>query len=122
MTGPVIIQFQDEQDRIVLTEKETNLVTVFERQPNGKHLRDIVFPMVIHQNEGDDPRKAVNIYKEILRAHGWRERGLDEAEQRGVLLDVIQDLSSRHLYLQAELAMRGSSAHLHAVNRYKRMQ
>lgn len=104
MIGPMIIELQDRRgDAILIADKEANLVFMFERQKGGQTLQNVPFPNRLTSEQHADPGKMTEMFKTILHGCGWRERVLDEAEQRSMLLTALLDVSTR--YMQLETAM-----------------
>lgn len=111
MIGPMIIQLQEPRGQlVVIAEKDTGMVCVFERQKGGRDLKAIQFPLQLTVEEHDDPTRMAEMFKTILISNGWRERELDEAEQRHMLLTALQDLSVRFMRLEASIMFAGQAS------------
>lgn len=102
LIGPMIIQLQEESgDAILIADHDANLVIMFERQKGGRPLRHIRFPDRLSAEQHADPGQMTGIFRSLLHDGGWRERVLDDTEQRQMLLTALRDVSVRYMQLEA---------------------
>lgn len=105
LIGPMIIHLEDHKDAILIADRDANLVIMFERQKGGQPLRHIRFPDHLTAEQHADPGQMTGIFRSLLHDGGWRERVLDEAEQRQMLLTALRDVSVRYMQLEAAAMM-----------------
>lgn len=114
LTGPMLIELHDRRgEAVLIADRDSEQVTVFERQPDGQPLRQLSFPSRLTPEQMTDAGQIAVTFQTILYNGGWRELVLDEAEQRRILLAALCDVTVRFLELKVSI----TQAHAEALPR-----